>query len=476
MEAKMARNIALAAVSVVALIAAGAIAQEAQDETTGSINPAEPGTVLTGEQAFGDWREDAPGVIRHIRVADLGPPGMTESASNAPETVPMPQGIAPEVPEGFTVELVASGIENPRVIRFAPNGDLFVANSEVGEVLVFHWPEGAEEPEQHVFVDGLNQPYGIAFYPPGDNPEWIYIAESDGLKRFPYKPGDLELAEDAEGEALLQGIPAEHHWTRDVAFSPDGETLYYSVGSGSNVGLDMTMEPEPEGGLEAWIGENPLGAAWGGEERRATVLAFDANADDPTSFAESEEIFATGLRNCSGMTIQPATGELWCVVNERDELGDNIPFDYATTVAEGAFYGWPWYYIGDNPDPRWSQTPREDLADDVTVPDVLFQSHSAPLNIAFYEHDAFGPEYKGDAFVAMHGSWNRNTRTGYKVVRLDFDENGEPTGTYEDFMTGFVMDNAEVWGRPVGVAVGPDGSLYVSEDGSGTIWKISKQS
>jgi glucose/arabinose dehydrogenase len=471
MEAIMARKIAFAAVSVAAVIAAGAIAQE-----TGSVNPAQPGAVLTGEDAFGDWREDAPGVTRHIQVADLQPPGFTESASNGPENVPMPEGIAPTVPEGFSVELVASGLENPRVIRFAPNGDLFVANSEAGQVLVFHWPEGAEEPEKHVFVDKLNQPYGIAFYPPGDNPEWVYIGESDGLKRFPYKSGDLELAEDVEEEVLLQGVPAERHWTRDIAFSPEGDKLYYAVGSGSNIGLDSTMEPTPEGGLDAWIADHPLGAAWGGEERRATVLAFDPKAADPTAFAESEEIFATGLRNCSGMTIQPATGELWCVVNERDELGDNIPFDYATAVAEGKFYGWPWYYIGDNPDPRWAETPREDLADDVTVPDVLFQSHSAPLNITFYEADQFGPEFKGDAFVAMHGSWNRNTRTGYKVVRLDIDENGEPTGTYEDFMTGFVTDDASVWGRPVGIAVGPDGSLYVSEDASGTIWKISKES
>jgi glucose/arabinose dehydrogenase len=460
----MARIFALATVSIAAMIAAGTIAQE-----TGSINPAEPATVLTGEDAFGDWRADAPGVIRHIRVADLGPPGETESASNAPENVAMPPGTLPKVPEGFTVEMVASGLENPRVLRFAPNGDLFIANSEAGQVLAYHWAEGATEPEKHVFTEGLNQPYGIAFYPPGDNPEWVYIAESDGIKRYPYKSGDLELAEGMEPEALVQGIPAEHHWTRDVAFSPDGETMFYSVGSGSNVGLDMTMEPEPEGGLEAWIGDHPLGAAWGGEERRATVLAFDPEG-------KNERYFATGLRNCSGMTIQPATGQLWCVVNERDELGDNIPFDYATAVAEGAFYGWPWYYIGDNPDPRWEMTPREDLADDVTVPDVLFQPHSAPLNIAFYEHEAFGPEFKGDAFVAMHGSWNRNTRTGYKVVRLDFDENGEPTGTYEDFVTGFVLDNASVWGRPVGVAVSPDGALFISEDASGTIWKISKKS
>jgi glucose/arabinose dehydrogenase len=309
----------------------------------------------------------------------------------------------------------------------------------------------------------------VAFYPPGDNPEWIYIAESDGLKRYKYKLGDAKAPEGFDAaEVIIQGIPGEHHWTRDIAFSPDGKTLYYSVGSGSNVGLDMTMEPQPEGGLDAWIEEHPLGASWGGEERRAAVLAFDPDG-------KNERYFATGLRNCAGVTVQPETGSLWCVVNERDELGDNVPFDYATSVAEGKFYGWPWYYIGDNPDPRWSATPREDLKDDVTVPDVLFQTHSAPLNIAFYEADAFGPEYKGDAFVAMHGSWNRDTRTGYKVVRLAFDDSGKADGTYEDFMTGFVMDDASVWGRPVGIAVSPDGALFVSDDGSGSIWKVSKE-
>jgi len=174
------------------------------------------------------------------------------------------------------------------------------------------------------------------------------------------------------------------------------------------------------------------------------------------------------------MTVQPQTGDLWCVVNERDELGDNVPFDYATSVKEGAFYGWPWFYIGDHLDPRWAETPRDDLKGHVTVPDVLFQAHSAPLNIAFYQSDAWGPDYQGDAFVTMHGSWNRGSLTGYKVVKLDFDAAGKATSEYEDFVTGFVNEAQEVWGRPVGVAVSPQGDLFVSEDGSGTIWKISR--
>jgi glucose/arabinose dehydrogenase len=182
-------------------------------------------------------------------------------------------------------------------------------------------------------------------------------------------------------------------------------------------------------------------------------------------------VVATGLRNCSGMTVQPATGALWCVVNERDGLGDDVPFEYATSVKQGAFYGWPWHYIGDHEDPRHAGE-RPDLAGKATVPDVLMQAHSAPLNIAFYEGGMFPAEYRGDAFVALHGSWNRGTRTGYKVVRLKF-EDGRPTGAYQDFMTGFVVSDAAVWGRPVGVAVAKDGALIVTEDGSGTIWRVA---
>ncbi len=423
--------------------------------------------MLTGADAFGNWQQDAPGVTRHITAQDLPPPGATKSASNAPDPIAIPDGAMPKVPQGFKIEMVATGITNPRAIRFAPNGDLFVASSEAGEVRVFHFDGNSAKPaSDEVFASGLTQPYGIAFYPQ-ENPEWVYIAESDGLRRYPYKAGDMKAT--GEGEVLFKDIPAEHHWTRDVVFSPDGKTMYYSVGSGSNVGLDMTMQPKPEqGSVEDWIKGHPLGVAWGGEERRAAVLAFDPDG-------KNERYFATGLRNCAGMTLQQQTGQVWCVVNERDELGDDVPFDYATSVKEGGFYGWPWFYIGDNPDPRWAETPRDDLKGKVTVPDVLFQTHSAPLNIAFDNSDAWGADYKGDAFVALHGSWNRGTRTGYKVVRLPMDENSKPTGEYQDFVTGFVQSDDNVWGRPVGVAFSPDGSLFFSEDANGTIWKVSKQ-
>ena len=451
------RPISMMAVSVLALLSAPALAQ----------TDAAAGKVLEGRAAFGNWRADAPGVTRHLTAQDLDAPNATPSASNAPANVAMADGARPKVPDGFKVEMVASGIDNPRAIRFAPNGDLFVANSQDDQVLVYRFEgDNATLAAHGIFAtDKLNQPYGIAFYPAGDTPQWVYVANADGLVRFPYNSGDLKAT--GAPEVLFDTIPPEHHWTRDVVFSADGKTMYYSVGSGSNAG-ERTMDKAPEGGVEAWAKAHPVGVAWGGEERRADVLAFDPDG-------KNERYFATGLRNCAGMTLQPATGATWCVVNNVDGLGDNVPFEFATSLKDGAFYGWPWYYIGANPDPRWSDAPRPDLKDRVTVPDVLFQAHSAPLNIAFYDNDAWGPDYKGDAFVTMHGSWNRDTRTGYKVVRLDFDAAGKPTGTYQDFMTGFVLSDQEVWGRPVGVAVAKDGSLFVSEDGNGTIWRVSRQ-
>jgi glucose/arabinose dehydrogenase len=419
------------------------------------------GPVLRGEAAFGDWRADRPGVRRLLSASDQPQPFVSQSVSNGPDKAKMPDGAKPLLPPGFTAELIASGIAGPRTVRVAPNGDLFVADSKANQIRVYRLEEGSAKPvKKAVFATGLYEPSGIAFYPLGDNPEWVYVANSDSVVRFHYKNGDLKAS--GKPETIVDHIPSTHHWTRGIVFSPDGTTMFLSVGSGSNMALDMSKEPPT--GLDHWKELMPLGATWGTEEGRANVLAFDPDG-------HNERIFATGLRNCSGMTVQPATGHLWCVVNERDELGDNVPFDYATAVKEGAFYGWPWYYIGGNEDPR-KKGQRADLASQVTVPDVLMQAHSAPLNIAFYDGANFPAEYKGDAFATMHGSWNRGVRTGYKVVRLIFKD-GKPTGEYEDFMTGFVVSDDQVWGRPVGVAVAKDGSLIVTEDGSGTIWRVT---
>jgi glucose/arabinose dehydrogenase len=421
------------------------------------------GAILTGAAAYGSYETNQPGVRRLITPNDLPAPFSTPSASNTPEVIARPANAMPQVVDGFKVELVASGYTEPRVIRQAPNGDLFVADSTAKTVHVLRMKDGQATPLQDsVFAGGLNQPYGIAFYPLGPNPQWVYVANTDSVVRFPYQNGDVKASGAAQ--TIVASIPTGYHWTRDVAFSSDGKTMFVSVGSGSNIAEDVTGLPA--NGIPAFATSAPLGAMWGAEQNRANVLAFDPNG-------MNMKVLATGLRNCAGMTIQPATGDLWCVVNERDELGDNLPPDYATHVAAGAFYGWPWYYIGNHEDPRAPlKGQRPDLAEEVTVPDVLFQPHSAPLNIAFYGADAFPADFKGDAFVAMHGSWNRDARTGYKIVRMRFD-NGKPTGEYQDFVTGFVQDADHVWGRPVGVAVGHDGSLFFTEDGSGTIWRVS---
>jgi glucose/arabinose dehydrogenase len=443
------------AAAIVMLAGAGAVRAAAEDGS---------GTLLKGKAAFGSWQQDKPGLRRLIKPQDLPPVG--NSTPNFSEVAPMPPGAKPRVPPGFLVEMVASGYAGPRAIRVAPNGDLFFADSASNSIHVLRVPSGTASPTKNeVFASGLTQPFGIAFYPLGPNPEWVYVANSDGVVRFPYKNGDLIAT--GKPEQIVGHIPWVHHWTRDIAFTPDGKRLLLSVGSGSNVALDMFPEPEVKGGLQAWIKSEPLGAAWDTEERRADVLSYDPDG-------KNEKILATGLRNCAGITIQPATGLPWCVVNERDELGDNTPFEYATAVKDSSFYGWPWYYIGSNEDPRHKGA-RPDLKGKVTVSDVLMQAHSAPLQIVFYEGNDFPASYKGSAFVALHGSWNRAERTGYKVVRLLFDNAGKPSGEYEDFLTGFVISDKQVRGRPVGVAVAKDGSLFVTEDSNGTIWRVSHQ-
>jgi glucose/arabinose dehydrogenase len=429
----------------------------------------QPGQTLRGKDAFGDWSEDQPGVRRLIRPEDL--PAKGPSVPNQVKVVARTPDAKPRVPAGFTVELVAEGLPGPRVIRRAPNGDLFVADSKSNTIRVYRVPPGSAKPaESSVYAKDLRQPYGIAFYPVGGDPQWVYVANSDGAVRFAYKSGDLQAS--GAPEKIVEHIPWQHHWTRDIAFSPDGRKLFFSVGSGSNVAQDMFPEPRVDGGLKAWAKSEPLGAAWDTEERRANVLTFDPDG-------MKSETYATGLRNCDGITFQPRTNQLWCVVQERDELGDDLPFEYATHVEKGAFYGWPWFYIGDHKDPR-HPIGRPDLTGKVTVGDVMIQAHSSVMQIAFYDPpqgaDDFPPDYRGSAFVTLHGSWNRLHRTGYKVIRLLFDGNGKATGEYEDFMTGFVVTEKTVWGRPVGVAVGQDGSLFVTEDGSGTIWRVTHSS
>jgi glucose/arabinose dehydrogenase len=344
---------------------------------------------------------------------------------------------------GYTVKLYAEGLENPRLMRTAPNGDLFVAETGPGRIRVLRGHDGSGKPqEMEVFAAELNHPFGIAFYPSGPNPQFVYVANTDSIVRFPYQVGDLK-ARAAKETVVADAFPGGGHSTRDLVFSPDGKKMWVGVGSRSNVDDPDTTPAEKD---------------------RATVLEFDIDGS-------GRRVYASGIRNATGLAINPATGQLWVCTNERDNLGDNLVPDYITHVEEGGFYGWPWYYLGGNQDPRL-EGKRPELKATVKVPDVLLQPHSAPLNFVFYNGQQFAPDHRSSVFLTAHGSWNKAMRTGYKVVRVPL-KNGAATGEYEDFVTGFVTADGQVWGRPVGVAVADDGSLMVSDDGSNSIWQVS---
>jgi len=393
---------------------------------------------------FTDFRYETPGTTRKITVNDLPQPYATDSANNGAELVARPENVWPVAPAGFKVELYAAGLDNPRWLRTAPNGDIFLAESEPGRIRVFRGITSDGKPEQmQVFTDGLKRPYGIAFYPPGPDPQWIYVGNTNEVIRFPYRNGDLK----ANGPSQhIADLPAGGgHWTRAVEFSPDGKKMFVAVGSGSN---DDDADTHP------------------GEKNRADILQCD-----PANCVLS--VYAYGIRNAGGgIAVNPQTGELWCSVNERDALGDNLVPDYITHVQEGGFYGWPWWYIGAHQDPR-QEGKHPELKDKVIVPDVLLQPHNASLELTFYESDKFPAEYRGDIFASEHGSWNKAVRVGYEVIRVPLHQTGHATGEYLDFLTGFVLPDGNVWGRPVGITVAPDGSLLVSDDGSNSIWRVS---
>jgi len=409
----------------------------------------ESGTVLTGAAAFSSTAAENPGTFRKITVADLPAPYATPSAANQSHIVPRPADASLEVPPGFQVQLFATDFTQPRELRTAPNGDVFVADSRAGEIKVLHGMKDGKAESVSVFASGFNRPFGMAFYPPGADPRYIYVGNTNSVVRLPYGNGDLKARGPAEiiVKTLPSGDPGDPngggHWTRDVVFSRDGKKMFVAVGSRSNVD-DADNNPA--------------------EVHRGNVLEFNP---DGTGL----RVFASGIRNCVGEAIQPETGDLWCSTNERDALGNNLPPDYITHVRDGGFYGWPWYYIGGHQDPRHAGKHPE-LKDKVIVPDVLLQPHNASLEIAFYEGNQFPSEYKGQIFAAEHGSWNRETRTGYEVIRVQV-EHGKASGAYEDFVTGFVTPDGRVWGRPVGVTVASDGALLVSDDGSNSIWRVS---
>jgi glucose/arabinose dehydrogenase len=420
---------------------------------------------LVGAAAFGDWRSDKPGLSRIIKPEDLPKPGATPSVANYPHVVPRPPTAIPQVLPGFKVELFAEGLNAPREMRVAPNGDIFVAETRAGRIRVLRAADGDSKSVNEIFASGLNQPFGIAFFPSGDNPQWIYVANTDSVIRFSYAVGDTKAS--GKPEVIVAGLPSGGgHPTRNLVFTTDNKRMLVSVGSRSNAaeGLRDLIGVNPIGVLQSWSGEYPLGASLGTETDRAAILMFDPDG-------KRLGVFATGIRNCVGLAVHPMTGDLYCSTNERDGLGDNLVPDYITRVREGAFYGWPWFFIGDNEDPRHIGK-RGDLRGKIATPDVLIQAHSASLGMTFYNGKMFPSEYWGDGFAAEHGSWNRSKRTGYKVIRIPLKD-GSPIGEYQDFLTGFVINDSDVWGRPVGVAVAQDGALLVSEDANGTIWRIS---
>jgi glucose/arabinose dehydrogenase len=396
---------------------------------------------------FTDFRGQRPGAVHHITAKGLPPPGATRSSVNDARLIPRPHDAWPQAPAGFQVQLYADHLANPRLIRTAPNGDVFVAESKANLVRVFRGVGADGKAKQtEVFATGLVQPFGLAFYPAAD-PKWLYVGDTDAVIRLSYAPGDLKARGKPEIVAPLPGGGRLHgggHWTRDVAFSRDGKKLFVSVGSRSN--------NDDTDGNKA-------------EFQRADILEMNPDGS-------GQRVYAWGIRNAVGIAVDPQSGDLWCSVNERDELGDNLVPDYITRVKDGGFYGWPWFYIGGNYDPR-HRGKHPELKDKVLVPDVLLEPHFASLELTFYEGTQFPAAYRGDIFAAEHGSWNHSSRVGYEVVRVPLHQKDATDGSYEDFLTGFVTADGHVWGRPVGVTVASDGALLVTDDGSKSIWRVS---
>lgn len=414
-----------------------------------------------GQDALGDWRADQPGLVRRITPADVQAPRPASAAARGSQVVPRPANAAPRLMPGFSIDTYIANLPGARILKTAPNGDIFVAQSGRGQITVLR-PSAAGDKVQasQVFAARMNYPYGMAFFPPGDQPQWLYVGTEDKVLRFPYRSGD-QAARGAP-ETVVDQLPVGGHRSRDVAVSLDGQVLYVAIGSGSNVAADMAGKPAS---LAEWEKVHGLGGAWGSETDRGAVLAFSPTGAD-------RRVVATGLRNCTGLVVHPTSGQLFCATNERDLLGDNTPPDYVTRVQPQAFYGWPWYFIGAHEDGRPGGGPRPDLKDKVTLPDVLIQPHSAPLGLAFNPGGMFPDAWKGDAFVALHGSWNRGSRTGYKVVRLPM-RGDALEGSYQDFVTGFALNDDQVWGRPVGVTFARDGALLFSDDGNGVIYRVT---
>jgi glucose/arabinose dehydrogenase len=381
-----------------------------------------------------DTSADYPGKHFQVLPSDMPKPFATPAVENSSKTIPRPDGVVPQVPKGFTASVFADHLDNPRWMAVAPNGDVFLAQPKTGVVSLLRDEKDTGHATVTTFADGFTKPHGLAFHDGA-----LYVGDQDAVWKLDYTDGALKAGKKTR-------ITTQHdlgiggHSTRDIAFGPDG-SLYLAIGSNANVD---TGEPA----------------------FRAAV-----NKVEPDG---SLTQFATGIRNPVGIAFYPGTDTMWVTVNERDGLGDQLVPDYLTHVEKGAFYGWPYAYIGDHPDPTvGSKAPQ--MVAKTKVPDLLFQSHSAPLGLVFYEGGQFPADYKGDAFVSLHGSWNNAHPTGYKVVRVHF-AGGKPVGGYDDFATGFAKPGtspAQVWGRPAGLAVAKDGSLLIADDAGKTVWRVT---
>jgi glucose/arabinose dehydrogenase len=379
--------------------------------------------------------EDAPGKRHLVLPRALPRPYATRSTIATPILI-RGRGEAPlQLPPGFRASVFAERLQSPRWMLVAPNGDVFCTESYQGRLTLLRDTDGDGAADRRfVFASGLRLPFGLALHG-----EYLYVANTDSVVRFRYRPGQTEA--HSPPETIISGIPSRgrsQHWTRNLIFDPTGRKLYLTVGSETN----KSPEPPP----------------------RATILQFNPDGS-------GRRTFATGLRNPVGLAFRPGTSELWITCVERDYMGDDLVPDFVTRVRQGDFFGWPWFYIGSHRDPRVPLPKGPKLP--VRVPDVLVTAHSIPLGLLFYTGTQFPPEYRGDAFVAMRGSTNRRLMVGYKVVRLRF-EGGRLVPGYEDFATGWLPDprQREVWGRPVGLAQWTDGSLLLTDEAAHKIWRI----
>jgi glucose/arabinose dehydrogenase len=369
-----------------------------------------------------------------LKSTDLPEPFATPSANNGAHIIPRPAGTELKLPAGFKAEVIAEGFDNPRWVTAAPNGDIFVAEAGPGRIVVLRPGTDGKIGTREVFAEGLQRPFGMVFWR-----DWLFVGTPSEVLRFAYKPGQTK-ADSTPPQAVVSGLPTDGHWTRSLTVNPRTGKLYVSLGSQADI-AELT------------------------DTRRATVCEFNP---DGSGF----RVYGSGLRNAVGLACNPQTSALWASVQERDQLGDDLVPDFVTSVKEGGFYGWPYYYIGRHPDSRVSAHP--ELADKCLVPDVLLTSHTAAMCMLFYTGHQFPSQYRGDAFVALHGSSNRALRVGYSIIRIPF-KNGKPVGGYEDFVTGWMLaeNDNRVWGRPVGLALAKDGSLLMIDDGANKLWRIS---